>query len=261
MRPNPLYLAIALAIVPAISPSAATPAKAEAMPIHTHDRVVVTATRTERLVLDVPNTVDVIDRERMDELLVRDVADLFRYEPGITVTSSPGRFGIGDIRVRGLDGNRVRILTDGVPVPDAFSIGSFSNAGRNFVDPDTLKRVEVVRGPTSSLYGSDALGGVVAFITRDPADYLVDGRGAHLGLRLGMDSAWEGFGASTTAAFGNGRWSGLVSANHRQGERPTTGAPTMPSVPAAPARIPSSAMAGACSPGWCSSRPAASASA
>src|SRR5690606_31721311 len=111
--------------------------------------------------------------------------DLFRHEPGITVSESFGRFGIGDIRIRGLGGNRVRIQTDGIVVSDAFNIGSFSNANRNFVDLDTLKRVEVVRGPTSSLYGSDALGGIVSFITRDPSDYLGAGRHAYFGSRLG----------------------------------------------------------------------------
>src|SRR5690606_26491018 len=105
----------------------------------------------------------------------------------------------------------------GVPVPDAFSIGSLSNAGRDFVDPDTLQRVEVVRGPTRSLYGADALGGVVACITQDPADYLDAGKHNHLGARLGMESDWEGFGASATGAIGGERWSGLVNANHRQG--------------------------------------------
>src|SRR5690606_19208148 len=216
MRPHPLCLAIAMATLP-LSLPAGPLTGADTVPTHGHERVVVTATRTERPILDVPSTVDLTNRYRMDEQSGRDIADRFRDEPGITVTASPGRFGIGDIRVRGLGGNRVRILTDGIPVPDAFAIGSFSNAGRNFVDPDTLKRVEVVRGPTSSLYGSDALGGVVAFITKDPSDYLDDGSAAHLGVRLGMESDWDGFGASTTGAFGGERWSGLVSANHRQG--------------------------------------------
>ncbi|MCE7032633.1 TonB-dependent hemoglobin/transferrin/lactoferrin family receptor [Lysobacter sp. GX 14042] len=217
MRPHPLSAALGLAFGLAAVPPALSAGPLVDPAARDHDRVVVTATRTERLILDVPNTVDVIDRGRMDELLVRDVADLFRYEPGITVTRGFGRFGIGDIRVRGLGGNRVRILTDGVPVSDAFSIGSFSSANRNFVDPDTLKRVEVVRGPTSSLYGSDALGGVVAFITKDPSDYLEDGRSSHLGLRLGAESDRDGFGASATGAFGGGRWSGLVNVGHRQG--------------------------------------------
>ena len=199
----------------AVATSAATAAAGAATEL---DRVVVSATRTERVLADVPNTVDVIERERMDELLVRDLQDLFRYEPGITVGSSFGRFGIGDIRIRGLGGNRVRIQTDGIPVPDAFAIGSFSNANRNFVDLDTLKRVEVVRGPGSSLYGSDALGGVVSFVTRDPLDYLQDGQDALVGFRIGYEGDWEGLLGGATAAFGGGRWSGLVAVSHRQGK-------------------------------------------
>ena len=183
------------------------------------DRVVVTATRTQRAIIDVPATVDEIDRARMDELLVGDLKDLFRYEPGISVGSSFGRFGIGDIRIRGLGGNRVRIQTDGIAVPDAFSIGSFANANRNFVDLDTLKRVEVVRGPTSSLYGSDALGGTVSFTTKDPADYLKAGRDAHVGFKLGFDGEWDGLITGVTAAFGGERWSGLLSLGHRQGQQ------------------------------------------
>src|SRR5690606_994507 len=181
------------------------------------DRVVVTATRTARAIVDVPNTGDEIDRERMDELLVQDLKDLFRYEPGITVTNNFGRFGIGDIRIRGLGGNRVRIQTDGIAVSDAFEIGSFSNANRNFVDLDTLKRVKVVRGPTSSMYGSDALGGTVAFVTKDPADYLDPGETSHYALKLGYDGESDGRFGGFTGAFGGDRWSGLVALGYRQG--------------------------------------------
>jgi hemoglobin/transferrin/lactoferrin receptor protein len=221
MRPNALSLALALAVpMPAAAsaqPGTPTPDVAAAVAVADFDRIVVTATRTQRALEDVPNTVDVIERERMDEILVRDLKDLFRYEPGITVTEGFGRFGIGDIRIRGLGGNRVRIQVDGIPIPDAFAIGSFSDANRNFVDPDTLKRVEVVRGPTSSLYGSDALGGTVAFITKDPVDYLRDGKDAYFGFKLGYESDWNGLFGSATAAFGGDRWSGLVAVGHRQG--------------------------------------------
>src|SRR5690606_22964009 len=225
---RPTLLAVALA---ALLPNPATAANAAPDPAETvaaasapaaapaeFDRVVVTATRTERDIADVPRTVDVITRQRMDELLVRDLRDLFRYEPGITVSEDFGRFGIGDIRIRGLGGNRVRIQTDGIVVSDAFSIGSFSNANRNFVDLDTLKRVEVVRGPTSSLYGSDALGGTVSFITRDPSDYLAEGRDAYFGFKLGAESDWNGLFGGATAAFGGDRWSGMVAVSHRQGQ-------------------------------------------
>lgn len=182
--------------------------------------VTVTATRTERAVADVPSSVSVISRERMDRELVRDLKDLFRYEPGISVTSGFGRFGLGDIRIRGLGGNRVRIEIDGVVVPDAFAIGSFSNANRNFVDLDTLKRVEIVRGPGSALYGSDALGGVVAFVTKDPVDYLDEGEGAHFDFKLGYEGENRGLFGGATSAFGGERWSGLVAIGHRQGQQP-----------------------------------------
>ena len=194
-----------------------SPADASA-PAQEFQRVQVTATRGEREIGDVPNTVSVIDREALDEHLVRDLKELVRYEPGVSVTSSYGRFGIGGIRIRGLEGNRVRIQTDGIAVSDAFSIGSFSNANRNFVDLDTLKQVEIVRGPSSSLYGSDALGGVVSFITKDPSDFLQDGKNSYFGVKLGYDGSWNGLFAGATAAFGGERWSGLVSITHRQGQ-------------------------------------------
>ncbi len=186
-------------------------------PAHELERITVTATRTERAIEDVPSTVSVIDRERMDRELVRDLEDLVRYEPGVSVRSSAGRFGIGDIRIRGLDGNRVLIEVDGIPVSDAFAIGSFSDANRNFVDLDTLKRVEIVRGPASSLYGSDALGGVVSFVTKDPSDYLTEDKHAYFGLKLGYEGENQGLFAGATSAFGGERWSGLVAVSHRQG--------------------------------------------
>lgn len=225
MRSHPLSLALLAALsvsaVPLHAQTRSGPAAASAdadADVKVFDRVVVTATRTERALVDVPNTVDEIDRKRMDELLVGDLKDLFRYEPGISVGTSFGRFGIGDIRIRGLGGNRVRIQTDGIAAPDAFSIGSFASANRNFVDLDTLKRVEVVRGPTSSLYGSDALGGTVSFVTKDPSDYLKAGKDAYFGFKLGFDGEWSGLSAGATAAFGGERWSGLLAVSHRQGQ-------------------------------------------
>lgn len=230
MRPNALSLSLALCLaLPAaasfaqtsaaepVAPDGATSADSGGGIVHELDREVVVATRAARALADVPNTVDVIDRKTMDERLVRDLKDLFRYEPGISVPSGFGRFGIGDIRIRGLGGNRVLIQTDGIPVSDAFSIGSFSNANRNFVDLDTLKQVEVLRGPGSSLYGSDALGGVVSFRTKDPEDYLTGGKRSHVGLKFGYESDWDGLFGGATIAGGGDRWSGMVAVGHRQG--------------------------------------------
>ncbi|WP_302675359.1 TonB-dependent hemoglobin/transferrin/lactoferrin family receptor [Stenotrophomonas sp. GbtcB23] len=217
-RPTALSLALWLAL-PMAAAHAAAPATPDAgADARDFDRVQVTATRTERALSDVAATVDVIDREQLDDHLVRSIKDLVRYEPGISVTSSPARFGLGGFRIRGLDGNRVLIQTDGIAMPKAFSIGSFSDANRNFTDLETLKRVEIVRGPASALYGSDALGGVVAFVTKDPADYLKDGKNSYVGLKFGYDGEWNGLLGSATTAFGGDHWSGMVNVNHRQGQ-------------------------------------------
>ncbi|MGH8075964.1 MAG: TonB-dependent hemoglobin/transferrin/lactoferrin family receptor [Lysobacter sp.] len=221
MRSTQLNAALWIALGVSASAFATTPANPGPGAddgVHELAVITVSATRTERAIEDVANTVDVIDREQMDRELIRDLKDLMRYEPGISVTSGVGRFGIGDIRIRGLGGNRVRIETDGIAVPDSFAIGSFSNANRNFIDLDTLKRVEIVRGPSSSLYGSDALGGVVTFVTKDPADYLAPGKSAHFGIKLGVESDWRGLFGGATAAFGGEQWSGLVAVSHRQGQ-------------------------------------------
>ncbi|MCG6116652.1 MAG: TonB-dependent hemoglobin/transferrin/lactoferrin family receptor [Aquimonas sp.] len=221
MPRTPLGQAIALALV------VSSAARAEAPPLPDTDtdtraleRITVSATLSERALGEVPVAAEVIERERMDRELVRDIRDLVRYEPGVSVTSSAGRFGLGGFRIRGLDGNRVRIEIDGAPVPEAFSIGSFSNANRNFVDLDLLKQVEILRGPGSSLYGSDALGGVVVFTTKDPEDFLDDTRRRHIGFKLGSDSADSGLLGASTLAWGGERWSGMVGLSHRQGREP-----------------------------------------
>ena len=107
-----------------------------------------------------------------------DIADLVRFEPGVSVSGTGSRFGLTGFKIRGIGGNRVLTLIDGVRVPDEFSFGPFLSARRDFVDIDSLKRLEIARGPISSLYGSDALGGVVALATKEPGDQL--GEDGHL---------------------------------------------------------------------------------
>jgi hemoglobin/transferrin/lactoferrin receptor protein len=181
------------------------------------DRIIVSATLSAKAVKDVAGESSVILREEMDRQLVQDLRDLMRYEPGVSVLGR-GRFGIGSIAIRGLDGNRVRIEVDGVGAPDAFSIGSFSNAGRDFVDLDNLKRVEIVRGSASALYGSDALGGVVSFVTKDPGDYFADARdGTYFGLKGLYDSADRQSSESLTAAMRSGDHGLMAVYTHRDG--------------------------------------------
>lgn len=181
----------------------------------------VAATLNPRPVAQVAADVSVITRQDMDRHLVDSLRDLIRYEPGVSVTSSPGRYGQSGFSIRGLGGNRVRIEVDGVPVSDSFSFGSMLSAGRNMVDLDSVKRVEIVRGPASSLYGSDALGGVVAYVTKDPADYLVNGKGVHVSAKGQYDTANRGNALSATLAVGDGGQGFMLIGTHREAAQTT----------------------------------------
>jgi hemoglobin/transferrin/lactoferrin receptor protein len=215
-----LSLAIACAI--AAAPLRADPAPAPAAAPETYDqleRIIVSATFSAQAVKDVAAETTVLLREDMDRRLNQDLRDLVRYEPGVSVTGG-GRFGLGGFAIRGLDGNRVRIEVDGVSAPDAFAIGSFSNASRDFVDLDSLKRVEIVRGAASALHGSDALGGVVSFVTKDPGDYIAGAAdGTYLGIKGLYDSSDRQSVESVTGALQHGSHGLVAVVTHRDGRQ------------------------------------------
>ncbi|MEM1262783.1 MAG: TonB-dependent hemoglobin/transferrin/lactoferrin family receptor [Pseudomonadota bacterium] len=179
------------------------------------DTITVLGTRTERPISEVPVTISIITSEQLNQELTRDIADLVRYEPGVSVAGTGSRFGLSGFNIRGIGGNRVLTVVDGVRIPEEFSFGPFLSARRDFVDVDSLERAEIARGPISSLYGSDALGGVVSFTTKGPRDYL-DGDPLHIGGKLG----WSGADASTVGsvnfAAGSERLAGLLVVTQRE---------------------------------------------
>jgi hemoglobin/transferrin/lactoferrin receptor protein len=130
------------------------------------DVLTVAAARAERVVLDVPDSVSVLDardvRMRRPPL---NFADLLNRVPGVSgQATGPGQ---GSPFVRGLTGYHVLTLIDGVRLNGSFFRGG-PNQYNGLVDPLLIERVEVLRGPSSTLYGSDALGGVLAVVTREP---------------------------------------------------------------------------------------------
>ncbi|MFK7864592.1 MAG: TonB-dependent hemoglobin/transferrin/lactoferrin family receptor [Pseudohongiellaceae bacterium] len=186
---------------------------------NTIETVTVTAARAERSLSDVAGTVSVISSETIEENLNRDIRDLIRYEPGISV-SGGGRFGLSGFNIRGIGGDRVLTQIDGTPASDEFSFGPFLSSRRDFVDVDALKTVEIIRGPASSLYGSDALGGVVSFLTKDPADYLSSSNGPLYGsVKGGYTSEDNSYVTSATLAGGNDLVQGMLIATYREGEQ------------------------------------------
>ena len=183
------------------------------------EKVTVTVNRSERAIEDLSNKATVITREEIEQYSHKNIRDLVRYEPGVTV-SGLGRFGLNGFNIRGIGGDRVLTLVDGVPVADEFSFGPNLSARRNFVDVDSLKAVEIVRGPASSLYGSNAIGGLVTFVTKDPLDYLVDRDNNYFAsIRSAYDSVDDSLHNTFTYALGNKRWQGLALVTHRDGEQ------------------------------------------
>lgn len=175
--------------------------------------IAVSATGVEEDTADVPATISTIDAQQINRGLVRTLQDLIRYEPGVSVNSDPNRFGANGFNIRGLEGNRVQMLVDGVRAPSLFQfgVGPFNNSTRSFVDLDSVKRVEILRGPASSLYGSDALGGVVSYLTKDPLDYLDLARSPiYAAFKSDYASADSGWANTGTAAYGTQTWQVLA---------------------------------------------------
>ena len=204
------------------------------------EEVTVTATRTAQPIDEVPATVSVITEAEIEDNLVTDIRDLVRFEPGVSVPSSPARFGAAlggtgrdgnaGFNIRGLEGNRVLIQTDGVRVPDGYAFGPSLFGRGDFVDMDMLSTVEILRGPASALYGSDGVAGAVTFTTRDPVDFLDRGRDLGVRARVAYSAADDQWSEGLIVAGRTGRFSGLVSYTRRdaheqetQGSRDVTG--------------------------------------
>ncbi len=190
--------------------------------------VTVIATRTERRVDEVPATVTVITDEEIEADLATDIKDLIRFEPGVSVPTQPARFsaafsptgrdGSAGFTIRGLGGDRVLTVTDGVRTPDGFAYGPQAVGRGGYGDLDLLKSVEILRGPASALYGSDGVAGAVSFTTRDPSDFLGHGQSAGGRARVSYGSADESWAESVALAGRAGDWSGLVALTRRDAQ-------------------------------------------
>jgi len=178
----------------------------------------VVAARTPRTARETAGTVTVIEQQQIEEQLAQNIQDLVRYEPDLSVSRDATRFGSNGFTIRGIGGNRVLELVDGIPLSDTFTIGDFSDAGRNLVDPELVKRVEILRGSASALYGSDAIGGVVSFTTKDPQDYLNAGKPWQALGKAGYNSVDNSAAETVLGAFGSQANAGMLLFNRRDGQ-------------------------------------------
>jgi vitamin B12 transporter len=143
------------------------------------DQIIVTASDLPETVESTPATVTVVTKKEIDDRAARGVADVLREVPGLSVSRTGSLGKTTSVFVRGASSKQVLVLWNGIEINDpyfsGYNWGQFSTVG--------VQRIEVARGPFSSLYGADAVGGVVNIITsggRDHADLDITGGGRGL---------------------------------------------------------------------------------
>jgi outer membrane receptor for ferrienterochelin and colicins len=136
--------------------------------------VVVTAAGYEQQVVEAPASISVIARDDIQQMRASSLAEILSSVEGVDVGGTVGKTGGLDISIRGMASDYTLILIDGRRQNPAGSVtpNGFGETSTSFLPPvSAIERVEVVRGPMSTLYGSDAMGGVVNIVTRRSPDH------------------------------------------------------------------------------------------
>ncbi|MBO0333267.1 TonB-dependent hemoglobin/transferrin/lactoferrin family receptor [Sneathiella sp. CAU 1612] len=192
-RTLPLACLGALLSTTCLTSSFAT--EVENSPTVSLDAVTVYATRTPQSSFEVPAMTSNIDTDAPGNALAGDTGDLLEFTPGVEVAGGPRRNG-QTVSIRGFDNEAIITLIDG-------RRQNFEAAhdGRFFIDPSLLKRVEIVKGASSSIYGGGAIGGVLAFDTKDAADMLKPGEDWGVYTSMGYRTANEEY-SPVVSAYG-----------------------------------------------------------
>ena len=192
---NSLRILVALSAGLAASPSLATADE------DTLDQIIVTGSRAPISAGDVGSAVTIITRQDIDRRQVRYVSELLRAVPGFSVSHTGVVGSQTQVRVRGSEANQVLVLIDGVRANDPATGDEFR---WEYLATANIERIEIVRGPQSALWGSDAIGGVVHIITKSGRD--APGVGGY--LEAGSENTLN---AAMNGGFGGDAWSVVVS--------------------------------------------------
>ncbi|NVN92927.1 MAG: TonB-dependent receptor [Desulfuromonadales bacterium] len=199
------------------------------------DEIVVTATRTEKSIADAPGSVSVVTATEMKRRNIQSLDEALNMLPGVFDNRLKGLMGTtSSVTFRGLSGSgRSLLLLDGMPLNDAYS-ASQPWGGLN---AQNMSRIEVVRGPSSSLYGGNAMGGVINFMSRMPDKReftLSGGYGGGWDSNQAMANLW-----STYASYGDkiGKFRLFASYGYRTTDGYPTGLVTAGSAPTAASGI------------------------
>ena len=179
--------------------------------------IVVTADRAPESIGSTGSAISVISGETLTTSNPASLTDALRSVPGLMVTQAGGPAGTTGVMLRGANTGQTLVLIDGIRVNDpSGAAGDFNFA---LVAPGTVDRVEVLRGPQSALYGSDAMGGVINIITKKgsgPAQYSIRAEGGSYGTASTTASMSGSSGPWTYAVTGSGQHSnGFSSYGYR----------------------------------------------
>ncbi|ANF28116.1 TonB-dependent receptor [Stutzerimonas stutzeri] len=157
---------LSLTILASLMPLAALAAEPVAL-----EQQVITATQTAHSELSAPASVSVVTREELEQRPVYNLADAVKYLPGVHLNPS-STYGRQEIKLRGMDSDYTLLLVNGrrINSRDALSSNYANDFDLSSIPMAAIERIEVIRGPMSSLYGADALGGVVNVILRQPTE-------------------------------------------------------------------------------------------
>jgi vitamin B12 transporter len=191
---------LALASIPA-----ALPVLAQVKDEASLATVTITATRTPSRVTDVVAEVTVLDREALDRNSGRTLVEVLSQQPGLQFTSNGGLGKAASLFIRGLESRHTLLLVDGIRVGSA----TLGTPSLDNLPLEAVERIEIVRGPMSALYGSDAVGGVIQIFTRR-------GRvGLHPNAKATVGSNHYGQLAGGVA-FGSGAFDAAVQVQHTE---------------------------------------------
>lgn len=182
-----------------------------ALPIDTTE-IVITASRVPDTKAETPASVTIVDREKIARLGEPLVQSLLRLTPSIAVSTSGPSGSFTEVRIRGAEVNHTLLFIDGIKVNDPAS-GDFPRF--ELLNADIASRIEVVRGPQSALWGSEAIGGVIAVNgVADPSGYSGSAEGGSFGFaRTSASGALTNEQASLAGAVGWQRATGIDSFN------------------------------------------------
>lgn len=182
----------------------------------------VIATKGDRLISDVPHSVTLIDSNEISRRNSKDIKELFSQDLDVEVRSQSARFGIASgvgrtgqesINIRGLEGNRVLMMIDGIRMPHSFDYSSASVGRGDYVELEGIGQIEILKGPSSAQYGSDGLAAAVNFKTITIND-LLKGRENSTVIKAGYRSVNQSATGSLHLARKGLDWSALLVSSY-----------------------------------------------